>query len=157
MNERNKEVFNVAVQSTRPDGYRRGGFGLSRGINHLENVPRAALVAFKRDLSLLILHVVPVGLDSPEAENIRADVAIPLQTESTETTGPQLLDTHELTLIERLAALIPDLTPEQYTQGGAPDIKTLAAIVGVPVTAADRDAAFALHQQKQTEKPAGAE
>ena len=153
MREQNKEVFNVTVQSTRPDGYRRGGYGLSRGVNRLEGVQRAALVAFGRDQSLLILRVVPLGLDSTEPDDSRTDVALTLPTPGAEATGPQLLDPSELSLVQRLAALIPDLTPEQYTQGGAPDIKALSAAVGEPVTAADRDAAFELHQQQM----AGAE
>lgn len=146
MNAHDKEVFNVDVQSTRRDGYRRGGFSLKRGLNHLENVGRQSLIQIKRDSSLLVHKVEPVGVDSTRINtNVEIPAGLPPRNEDA---GAQLLDTGELTLAERLAALIPQLTPEQFTQGGVPDTKALSAVAGEAVTAADRDAAFALYQQQ---------
>lgn len=172
MKDQENEVFNVQLQSTRPDGYRRGGFSLSRGINRLSGVTRSAVIQFKRDHSLLVLEVEPVGMgeltnggfglneNAPGAgaqnagaqsldagglnlnvDNLNAE-SVNLNNGGPAPTG------EELTLAERLAALISQLTPEQYTQGGVPDAKALAALAGIAVSAADRDAAFALYQQQ---------
>lgn len=184
MKDQENEVFNVVLQSTRPDGYRRGGFSLTRGINRLENVTRPSIIQFKRDTALLVLEAEPVGVGKAETR-VSINVSIPAGS-SAENAGAQSLDAGgmsvsvdnlhlnagsvnlsadslnqiqnddtqrlndgEKTLAERLAALIPQLTPEQYTQGGVPDAKALAALAGEPVSAADRDAAFALYQQIQ--------
>ena len=151
MNDKH-EVFNVALQSTKHDGYRRGGHSLSRGINRLKNVTRSSLVAFSRDLSLLIHHVEPVGMDSAQSD-VSVELPAAPATGAADA-GPELLDNDGVTLTERLAGLIPQLTPEQFTQGGVPDVKALSALAGEPVTAADRDAAFALHQQRSATQEA---
>lgn len=171
MKDQENEVFNVVLQSTRPDGYRRGGFSLTRGINRLENVTRPSLIQFKRDTALLVLEVEPVGVGAAEtalsinlqippgtgAENAGAqslDAGVNLSADSLnllQNTGTQLQGNAGETLPERLAVLIPQLTPEQYTQGGVPDTKALAALAGEPVSAADRDAAFALYQSQQNQ------
>lgn len=150
MNSHDKEVFNVDVQSTHRDGYRRGGFSLKRGLNHLENVSYQSVIQLKRDHSLLVHDIEPVRMDTTA---LNVSLTLPAASaQSAENAGEKLLDTGDLTLTERLAALIHRLTPEQFTQGGVPDVKALAAVAGEAVTAADRDAAFALHQQQNAGK-----
>ena len=49
--------------------------------------------------------------------------------------------------IEQIVAVIPQLKPEDYTQGGVPEVKALETLLNSSVSAADRDAAWELHQQ----------
>lgn len=153
MNEQNSEAFNVEVQSTRPDGYRRGGFSLSRGINHLANVPAASLILLRRDPSVAVLDYVPVGMGAEENRSaLFSPVPSPFANAGAQQLGAGELNPPsggglvEPTLAELLAAHIPVLTPEQYTAGGLPDLKALAELAGRPVTAAERDEAFAVFE-----------
>lgn len=148
MKEQQREVFHVELQSTRPDGYRRGGFGLKRGINRLENVSESALAQLQRDHALLILSATSAapgpGRDLPAADLSGAGVAL----SGTEDAGTQPLAAGtELTPVQQLAAHIAAMPAEQFTKGGAPDLKALSALAGRTVTAAERDEALALHQQ----------
>ncbi|EPI9148599.1 HI1506-related protein [Salmonella enterica subsp. enterica] len=151
MNDKH-EVFNVALQSTKHDGYRRGGHSLKRGINRLENVTRTSLVALHRDPSILVHQVEPVGVDSAKFD-VSFELPAAPAPGSTDA-RKELLDNDGVTLAERLAGLIHQLTPEQFTQGGVPDVKALSALAGEPITAADRDAAFAMHQQRSAAQEA---
>lgn len=142
--ERCEVSFNVELQSTRPDGYRRGGYSLSRGINHLSNVTHAALYLLQRDASLIVLNATPTPASAALAcsdSNQSSGVAL-------ENAGAQLLgaDAGELSPEQSLAALIAQLTPEQFTQSGLPDLKALSALAGHNVSAHERDAAFSLYQ-----------
>lgn len=149
------EVFNVEVHSTRPDGYRRGGFRLSRGTNRLEMVSESALWLLRRDTSLLVKNVVPASgslstretLDETREENDlhRAEVTVSLQPASGEAAGAQRLADG----VDPLVTMIAGLTPEQFTRGGVPDTKALSALANRPVTAAERDAAWELYQKTQ--------
>lgn len=155
MKEQNNEVFNVSVQSTRPDGYRRGGFDLKRGINQLKHVSFTALMQIKRDKSVAILDVERIRPDEPLGmgnQNVTVNLDLPQVFSTDENTGAQQLDNGMnadtsalLKTPAELALLIPQLTPEQFTQSGVPDSKALATLAGQSVTAAERDEAWALH------------
>lgn len=53
----------------------------------------------------------------------------------------------DVPLIDRLVAAIPDLTDEDYTGSGKPEVAALERLAGVDVTAADRDAAWSAYQE----------
>ncbi|MGA5655258.1 HI1506-related protein [Rahnella contaminans] len=157
MTDKFREAFNVEVQSTRPDGYRRGGFGLNRGLNKLEKVSRTALIQLKRDHSLLIHHVKPVGVDDEEdADRAFHEMLQTSQNAGEKSVGSLSLNMNmphgqssanviEPTAAEQLAAHIPALTPEQFTAGGVPAAPALAELAGRPVSAAERDEAWQVH------------
>lgn len=152
------EVFNVEVHSTRPDGYRRGGFRLTRGTNRLEMVDGSALQRLRSDTSLLVKDVVPASgsllMQAVQTEGredsllSNAKTALSLRQETETAAGTQLLADD----VTPLDALIATLTPEQFTQSGLPDTKALSALAGRPVSAAERDAAWQQYQQRQQEQ-----
>jgi hypothetical protein len=157
MNHNAHEVFNVKLQSTRDDNYRRGGYALKRGINDLENVSRSSVIAFKRDPSIALLNVEPMGMGTEENLSSELDASYSALKDA----GAQPLDGAagqlnasggEQNAVQFLAGLIDQLTPAQFTQGGVPDAKALSALAERTVSAAERDEAFALHQAMKAAK-----
>ena len=145
MTEKN-EVLNVEVHSARPDGYRRGGFRLNRGTNHLEMVVASALSVLQRDKNLLVKTVVACQAHTENQDGglSRGEIALSVQVPVSDA-GAQLLADD----VDPLLAMIASLTPEQFTQSGLPDTKALSALAGRPVPAAERDTAWQQYQQRQ--------
>lgn len=50
---------------------------------------------------------------------------------------------------EKIAEAIYNLKPEDYTQGGVPEVKALEAVLKAPISAAQRDEAWTLYQDAE--------
>lgn len=62
--EKATPMYLVVVQNRIRNGYRRAGFALAEGENHLENVPENALVQLKADPRLVVSSVEAMSAQS---------------------------------------------------------------------------------------------
>ncbi len=125
----------LMVVSRQPNGYRRAGLAFNKGDNHLPlaELSDEQVAAIKADPRFKVVET-SMAVDSPGSLDIpNGDTSLTNQ----DTTAPVLLSFAEA------IAKLDKANNEHFTSGGKPQCSALEALMGQPISAAERDAQWA--------------
>lgn len=129
----------VVINSGRA-GYRRAGFSLAAGRNELDaaKVDEAKLAKLQADSRLTVIVPSPSAA-SDSAAGLLATSEL-----------PTAVAVEQQALLAAMAQLEPD-NPDHFTTTGKPQVDVLGALLGEPISAAERDAAWEQYQSEPAE------
>lgn len=125
----------LMVVSRQPNGYRRAGLAFNKGDNPLPlaELSDEQVAAIKADTRLKVFET-SMAVDSPGSLDIpNGDPSLTSQ----DTTAPE-----PLSFAEAIAKL-DKANNEHFTSSGKPQCSALEALIGQPISAAERDAQWA--------------
>lgn len=125
----------LMVVSRQPNGYRRAGLAFNKGDNHLPlaELSDEQVAAIKADTRLKVFET-SMAVDSTGSLDIpNGDPSLTSQ----DTTAPV-----PLSFAEAIAKL-DKANNEHFTSSGKPQCSALEALMGQPISAAERDAQWA--------------
>ncbi|QRK80181.1 HI1506-related protein [Shewanella sp. LZH-2] len=130
-----EQVSVLMVVSRQPNGYRRAGLAFNKGDNPLSlaELSDEQVAAIKADIRFKVFET-SMAVDSPGSLDIpNGDTSLTSQ----DTTAPVPLSFSEaITKLDKA-------NNEHFTSSGKPQCSALEALIGQPISAAERDAQWA--------------